>query len=102
MKKFLKRTCKYLQLTLLTDFSVVNERHSLLFCAIQFLRSQFYSSAHQGVVRITISILITACNNLEAGKAGTSGEDQVKLLKSRSGLVRQLVGFSVASIKDVL
>lgn len=101
MKKFLKRTCKYLQLTLLTDFSVVNERHSLLFCAIQFLRSQFYSSAHQGVLRITISILITACN-LEAGKAGTSGEDQVKLLRSRSGLVRQLVGFSVASIKDVL
>ena len=53
------------------------------------------------VVRITISILITA-RDVEAEKVGTSGEDQVKLVRSRLGVVRQLVGFRVASIRDVL
>ena len=84
-----------------TGFAVVNATHSLLFCAIQFLCSHLLSAAHQGVVRITISVLITACD-LEAGNAGTSGEDQVKLLRSHLGVERQLVGFSVASIKAVL
>ena len=64
-----------------------------------FVRS--FALLHTKEWSVTISILITACN-LKAGKAGTSGEDQVKLLRSRLGLVRQLVGFSVASIKDVL
>ena len=53
------------------------------------------------VVRITISILITA-RDAEAEKVGTSGEDQVKLVRSHLGVVRQLVGFRVASIRDVL
>ena len=101
MKKFLKRTCKYLHFTLFTGFAVVNGRQSLLFCAIKFLCSQFYSASHQVVVRITISILITA-RDVEAEKVGTSGEDQVKLVRSRLGVVRQLVGFRVASIRDVL
>lgn len=51
------------------------------------------------VVRITISILITA-RDVEAEKVGTSGEDQVKLVRSHLGVV--LVGFRVASIRDVL
>ena len=44
-------------------------------CAIEFFFSKFYYTAHQ----VTISTLITACD-LDAGRAGASGENQVKLV----------------------
>ena len=44
-------------------------------CAIEFFFSKFYYAAHQ----VTISTLITACD-LDAGRAGASGENQVKLV----------------------
>ena len=47
----------------------------LLLCAIEFFFSKFYSAAHQ----VTISTLIIACD-LDDGRAGASGENQVKLV----------------------
>lgn len=75
-KRFVKRTCKFLHLTLSTGFAGVNERPSLLSCAIQFLCSHFYSAADEGIVLIAISTLMTAFD-LDAGKAG---ENRVKLV----------------------
>lgn len=57
-KRFLKRSCKFLHLTLFTGFAGVNERPSLLFCAKQFLCLHFYSAADEEVVRMAISTLI--------------------------------------------
>ena len=56
-----------------------NARPSRLFCEVHFLCSRFYFAAHQGVVCMAISTLITTCD-LDACKGGASGEDQVKLM----------------------
>ena len=96
-KRFLKRTSKLLHFTPLTSFAGVNARPSHLFCTIQFLCAQFYSAAHKEVVRITISTLIAACD-LDAGKAGASCENQVKLvpvLRSRVSPGDSVLGLGI-------
>ena len=58
-KRFLKRTCKFLDFTLFTGFAHVKARPPFLFCVTQLLWWQFCSPEHQGGIRITFSTPIT-------------------------------------------
>ena len=78
-KRILHHTRKLLHFSLITCFADVDARSALLSRTVQTLCAELHIAAHQRVVSITISALV-AVTYLDAGKADTSGEDQVALM----------------------